>query len=156
MTDMTSDLLRRAVVSGTFGSLASTAALMLAAEAEGKAAWRPTNATAHWRYGPIAAAVPYADLEHTGLGYATHHAATTFWALGTEWWAGSRERLTPAEAIGGALVVSAIAAAVDYGATPKRFTPGWEYVLSKRGMAAAYLAMAAGLAVGALITNRKR
>ena len=53
-------------------------------------------------------------------------------------------------------MVSAIAAAVDYGATPKRFTPGWELVLSKRAMAAAYLAMAAGLAVGALVARRPR
>ena len=48
-----------------------------------------------------------------------------------------------------ALAMSAIAAAVDYGATPKRFTPGWEFVLSKRTMTVAYLAMATGLAVGA-------
>ena len=40
----------------------------------------------------------------------------------------------------------AIAAAVDYGATPRRFTPGWELVLSRAGMALVYSAMAAGLA----------
>jgi hypothetical protein len=43
-------------------------------------------------------------------------------------------------------MTSAIAAVVDYGLTPHRFTPGWELVLSKRSMAAAYLAMAAGFA----------
>lgn len=151
-----SNILQRALVSGTFGSLGSTAALVMLAEAEGRAAWQPTNATAHWLHGPVAAAVPGADLAHTGVGYVTHHAATTFWALGYEWWAGSRRRLTPATAFGGALVVSAVAAAVDYGATPKRFTPGWEYVLSKRSMAATYLAMAAGLAVGTLVARRGR
>ena len=40
--------------------------------------------------------------------------------------------------------MAAVAAAVDYGATPKRFTPGWELVLSKRSMASVYAAMAAG------------
>ena len=63
--------------------------------------------------------------------------------------------MTPAAAFGSALVVSAVAAAVDYGATPKRFTPGWEYVLSKRAMAVAYAAMAFGLAAGTLVARRR-
>ena len=45
------------------------------------------------------------------------------------------------------------AAAVDYLATPKRFTPGWEFVLSKRAMALTYAAMAAGLFVGAYVAD---
>jgi hypothetical protein len=49
--------------------------------------------------------------------------------------------------------MSAIAAAIDYGATPKRLTPGWELVLSKRSMAATYGAMALGLAAGALVAR---
>ena len=52
------------------------------------------------------------------------------------------------------MVMSAIAAAVDYTITPKRFTPRWEFVLSKRSMAVAYAAMDLGLAAGALITQR--
>ena len=43
--------------------------------------------------------------------------------------------------------MSAFAAAVDYTVTPHRFTPGWELVLSKGGMAVVYAAMAAGFAV---------
>ena len=50
--------------------------------------------------------------------------------------------------------MAAVAAAVDYLATPKRFTPGWEFVLSKRAMALTYAAMAAGLFVGAYVTDR--
>ena len=42
--------------------------------------------------------------------------------------------------------VAALAAAVDYTITPKRFTPGWELVLSKGAMAVVYAAMAAGFA----------
>lgn len=152
---MANDLAYRTTVSGTLGSLASTAALMIMSEAEGRSPWQATNATAHWLHGPIAAAVPRLDLDHTGVGYATHHLATTFWALGYEWWMGSQQRVTPGAAFGTALAVSAIAAVVDYGATPKRFTPGWEYVLSKRAMAAAYGAMALGLAAGTLLARRR-
>jgi len=54
-----------------------------------------------------------------------------------------------------AVATAAIAAAVDYGATPRRFTPGWEFMLSKRAMAVAYGAMAAGLAAGALLTQHR-
>ena len=49
--------------------------------------------------------------------------------------------------------MSAIAAVIYYGATPKRLTPGWELVLSKRSIAATYVAMAFGLAAGALVAR---
>jgi hypothetical protein len=54
-----------------------------------------------------------------------------------------------------ALATSAIAAAVDYGLTPHRFTPGWELALSKQSMAAAYLGMAAGFAGSEFLLRRR-
>ena len=143
-------------MSGTIASLTSTVALAAMARQEGKGALRPTNATSHWLNGEGAASVTRADLDHTAVGYATHHAATVFWALLFEAWAAGRPRATPSRLLGQAVVVSGIAAAVDYGATPKRFTPGWEFVLSKRSMAVAYAAMAAGLALGAVLTREPR
>ena len=41
------------------------------------------------------------------------------------------------------------AAAADYTATPKRFTPGWEFVLTPPSMALVYLALSGGLALAA-------
>lgn len=142
------------LTAGSLGALASTAALVLLGEAETGSGWRPLNATSHWWHGPAAARVSWSDWSHTGVGSATHYAATLFWAAGYAGWAEKQDRLSPRAALAGALVTSAVAAAVDYGATPKRFTPGWEYVLTKRSMAVAYLAMAAGLAAGALLTHR--
>ena len=52
--------------------------------------------------------------------------------------------------------MSAIAAVVDYGVTPKRLTPGWEEVLSKRSIGMTYAAMALGLATGAMLTQEWR
>jgi hypothetical protein len=52
--------------------------------------------------------------------------------------------------------MAAIAAAVDYGMVPKRLTPGWEDVLSKRSIAVTYVALAAGLALGALVNQHWR
>jgi hypothetical protein len=52
--------------------------------------------------------------------------------------------------------MSAIAAVVDYGITPKRLSPGWEEVLSKRSIGLTYAAMALGLAAGALLAREWR
>jgi len=145
--------LRFALISGAIASAASTAALALLARAEGKGALQPVNSTSHWRNGEQAASWKGADLAHTAVGYATHHAATVFWAVLFEWWIGAR-RPAGLPLVRDAMAMSAVAAAVDYGATPKRFTPGWEFVLSKRSMAAAYAAMALGLAAGAWINRR--
>ena len=141
--------LRFALTSGAVASATSTVALALLARAEGQGVLQPVNSTSHWKNGEQAASFRGADLTHTAVGYATHHAATVFWAALFERWVGARRPAGALALMPDALVLSAIAAAVDYGATPKRFTPGWEFVLSKRSMAIAYLAMAAGLAVGA-------
>ena len=146
--------LRFALTSGSVASATSTAALALLARAEGKGALQPVNSTSHWRNGKQAASFRKADLAHTAVGYATHHAATVFWAVLFEWWIGTRRPVAALPLMRDALAVSAFAAVVDYGATPKRFTPGWEFVLSKRSMAVAYAAMALGLAAGASINRR--
>ncbi len=146
-------VLRRALLSGTAASATSTAALALVARLEGRGALQPVNATSHWLNGQRAASVRRPDLRHTGVGYVTHHAATLFWAVLFERAIASRRPVGTLPMLRDAVVMSAFAAAVDYIATPKRFTPGWEFVLSKRAMAAAYAAMAAGLAGGALLAQ---
>lgn len=146
-------ILRRASVSGALASLTSSIALAGVARLEGKGALQPVNATSHWLNGELAASVEQADLVHTGVGFATHTAATLFWAVLFERWLVRRRSLTVFATLQDAMVISAVAAAADYIATPKRFTPGWEFVLSKRGMAAVYAAMALGLAGGAVLAR---
>lgn len=147
-------ILRFALTSGAIASATSTVALALLARAEGHGVLQPVNSTSHWLNGKQAASFRGADLAHTAVGYATHHAATVFWAVLFERWVGARRPNGALALMPDALVLSAVAAAVDYGATPKRFTPGWELVLSKRSMAVAYLAMAFGLAAGASMNRR--
>ena len=142
-----------ALVSGTAASIVSTAALALLAHREGKSAFQPTNATSHWLHGDRAALHREPDTVHTLVGYATHHASALFWAVPFETWLAARPPRTTAGLLRDACAMSAIAAAIDYGATPKRLTPGWELVLSKRSMAATYAAMALGLAAGALVAR---
>ena len=143
------------LVTGSVAGLLSAVGLAVAAEAEGRAPLRPLNATSHWLNGDFAGLYAGADRRRTGVGFATNHAACLFWALPFTAW----QRLHPAETAGellrDGLVMAAVAAAVDYGATPRRFTPGWELVLSRAGMAGAYAALAIGFAAGASLDRRR-
>jgi hypothetical protein len=142
-----------ALVTGTAASIVSTAALALLARGEGKSAFQPTNATSHWLHGDSAASHREPDAAHTLIGYATHHASALFWAVPFEAWLAARPPRTTPGLLCDACAMSAIAAAIDYGVTPKRLTPGWELVLSKRSMAATFGAMALRLAAGALVAR---
>jgi hypothetical protein len=129
-------------------------ALGLLAKAEGKAAPGPLNATSHWFHGEGATRVSDVDAAHTATGYLTHHGASVMWASVMEAILSTRKNVWPAEIALTAAGVSVLAAAVDYGITPKRFTPGWEDVLTKKSMAGTYVAMAAGLTLGGIITSK--
>ena len=138
---------------GTTASIVATAALAIIAKVEGKGALQPTNATSHWLHGDSAAAFAQLDTRHTALGYATHHASALFWAWPFAAWLAFRPRRSSVEMLRDASVMSAIAATVDYGITPKRLTPGWELVLPTRSICAAFAALAIGLALGARMTQ---
>jgi hypothetical protein len=142
-----------ALVTGTVASVVSAAALALLAKAQGKGALQPVNATSHWLHGDQAGVRRGVDVAHTGVGYGTHHASAVFWALPFEAWLATQPNLTPGTLLRDAAVMSAIAAAVDYGAVPKRLTPGWELVLSKRSLLATFGALALGLAAGAALSR---
>ncbi|MEI7037602.1 hypothetical protein [Fulvimonas yonginensis] len=140
-------------MSGTVAGLAAAAALALLAKSEGKGALQPINATSHWLHGEKAAECDALDAPHTLVGFATHCASAVFWALPFEFWRARRRPRSAGALLRGACTTSAVAAAVDYGVTPKRLTPGWELVLSKRAMVAAYGALALGLAFGAKLAQ---
>ena len=147
-------ILFAATVSGSCAGVGSAVALAVAARLEGKAAVQPVNATSHWLNGDAAGARERIDGVHTAVGFLTNQAASIFWAAFFEAWRAWRGPARPLPMLRDALVLSVLAAAVDYGATPKRFTPGWELVLSRRGMAIAYGGLAIGMGVGALLTQR--
>ena len=134
----------RPLISGVLGAATSTVALALLAAAAGKGSAQPLHATGHWLNGDAAARERRVDLRHTGVGLATHVAATVFWAAFLEAWLLTQPARDRADVARRAATVAALAAVVDYTITPKRFTPGWELVLTKRSMALVYAAMAAG------------
>jgi hypothetical protein len=145
-----------AAVTGTVAGIATTAAVAMLAKAEGHDAVQPTNATSHWLHGDRAGTVRHADAAHTGVGFATNHASAVFWALPFEAWLASQPPRSGMTLLRDAAVMAGIAAVVDYGIVPKRLTPGWELVLSRRSVAATFVALALGLAAGAMITQEMR
>ncbi|WP_173933553.1 hypothetical protein [Chelativorans sp. Marseille-P2723] len=145
---------RHALISGALAGAASLAAVMIAARCEGRSALQPLNATSHWLHGDKAGSVRRADISHTGVGLLTHAASAMFWAVPFAVWQAGRKR-TFLEVVGDAALVSGVAALVDYGMIHRRLTPGWELAVSKQAVASAFIAMAAGLAAGSLLNQRK-
>ena len=138
---------KNAALSGTVATATSTLALAITAIVEGKGSAQPLNATSHWLYGSRAADHRHLSVDHTVIGFTTHAAATLVWAVAFETSLASRPVREPLKICGRAVAISALAALVDYTVTPKRFTPGWELVLSKTSMALVYAAMAYGFAI---------
>jgi hypothetical protein len=153
---LTPTVVRSALLTGTVASLATTAALTLLAKAEGKRSVQPTNSTSHWLHGESAGHVRRVDAAHTAVGYLTHHASAIFWALLFEAWLADRPPRSPGHMLANAAGMASIAAAIDYGVTPKRLTPGWEAVLPKRSIVATFGVLALGLAAGALASQNLR
>ena len=142
-------LVGRTVITSATASAASALALMLLARWERQGALRPFNATSHWLHGDAAARDSRADAKRTLVGAVTHHLAAMFWAGILESVLGSRKRSLLVVALNGA-AVAGLSALVDYVLIPRRLSPGWELALTRKSMAGAFSAMAAGLAVGAL------
>jgi hypothetical protein len=90
------------------------------------------------------------------MGFATHHASAIFWAVPFEAWLARSPPRSPLLMLRDASAMAMIAAFVDYLVVPKRLTPGWETVLSKRSIAVAYVALALGLAAGGLVAQEMR
>jgi hypothetical protein len=151
--DKMASIAASALVTGSVASIVSTFALAAMAKAEGKGGIQPTNATSHWLYGDNAARMQEVDFAHTGAGFATHHASAIFWSVPFEAWLEEHPPQSLTALLGSAAAVSALAAVVDYGITPKRFTPGWEHVLSKPSMVGAFGSLALGLALGAVVSR---
>lgn len=146
--------LRRAVVSGSAASAASTAALAVCGRHEIGSAAAPTNAISHWLWGERALRHDGASLRHTLLGYGIHHLASIFWAALYEKYAAPAARSTP-EVLAAAAAVSAIACFVDYRMTPQRLTPGFERRLSREALLVVYAAVGVGLAAATLAERRR-
>lgn len=133
----------KVLLTGTAVAVTTSVALSLAARLRHRSAVQPINATSHWLHGERAGRESRPDFQHTALGSATHFAASLLWSALFAWWRSGRP---PGTLVSDAIGTTVLAAFVDYAVVPKRLTPGWELVLPKSGIAAAYGVMALTLA----------
>ncbi|WP_247648942.1 hypothetical protein [Gluconobacter cerinus] len=129
------------------GTVASSGAVLVLSRIRAGSYGPGINCTAHWLHGEQAAKVEHLDIRHSLVGIATNAAAVFFWswlyhkALGT--------KPTAMRAVIITALLGPVSCLVDYKATPKRFTPGWELVFSRSDMATIYFSMVVGMALGA-------
>ena len=148
-------LLRRAVVSGSYASLASSAALLQRGARDSRSAIAPVNAVSHWLWKDKALVQHKASLRYSLTGYVIHHLASIFWAT-------AYERLvfrhgtapTKPQALACAATVAGVACIVDMQCTPERLTPGFEHKLSKKSLLVVYAAFGIGLALHTLLDRK--
>jgi hypothetical protein len=138
-------------------SLLSAAVLGVASRRETGSAVACLNATSHWIWGDGAARHDRASWRHTGAGYVIHHAASCFWGVVYERAAGDALDRWPATAqVAAGMTAAGFACFVDYKVVPHRLSPGFELRLSKRAIAAGYLAFGLGLALSSMARAERR
>ena len=150
-----SNPLTRAISSGSFAGLVTTAAVALAGQREAGNAVAPINATSHVLWGNDAGTADDFDLKHTVPGLLINTGAGVFWALVHEL---LLMRMRPRDGVAAAAsgaAVGALAYVVDYHFVPPRLTPGWELRLSRRGVALGFVALGASLALAGFLRARR-
>lgn len=148
-------VLKRAAVSGSCASVASTAALLHGGVRDCRSAIAPVNAVSHWLWKDKALRQQHGSLRYSVAGYLIHHAASIFWALGYEYLVcRHRRKPTKVQALTVASGVAATACVVDLCCTPERLTPGFERRLGKPSLAGVYIAFGVGLALHTLFSSK--
>ena len=145
--------LRPALWDGACAAALSLAVLAWRGRVEIGSAASALNAPSHVIHGDQALMRNAATLRFTLTGASVHAASALFWAGLYRALRLQRRRPTPANAVVDAAAVTGIAALVDLKVVPPRLTPGFERRLSRKGLTWVYVALAAGLAVGGLLSD---
>jgi hypothetical protein len=152
MLGMTKSILRSALISGSVGSVATTAALGVCGALEQRDPVSPSNGPSQWIWGHAAAHARGASVRHTVIGYLIHHATAVMWAALFERL--RRDRPGAGDTVLAAAATSSLAYIVDYKVVPQRLQPGFDAHVSHRSIGAFYVTFAAALAAAAWLQRR--
>ena len=137
---------RQVLITGVVSSLAVAATAAVCGKVEGQSPWRPINAISHIVWDKRAAKRNRFTLQYTGMGLLLNVVACGFWAWLYRRWGRSIEAPGPFSAsVGRGIAISVLAYVTDYYIVPRRFTPGFELILSRGSFPWIYGALAAGL-----------
>jgi hypothetical protein len=148
--------LSRALVSGLTAGTLSMWTLVRRGQVDGHRPATTLNAPSHWLFGDRALQETAPSWRYTGTGTLIHEASAVMWAMLFDRLVTRRGATPGLGAIAaGAAVVTGVAAVVDLKLVPERLTPGFEHHLSGRSLVLVYASVAAGLALGALLTRAR-
>ena len=130
-------------------ALSAAAAVFIVGQIESGNGVTPLNNVSHIAWGDEGFDQNEPSLKYTGSALILNQVSVTSWALLHEWIFGAArdEGKWGVSLVGGALV-SALAYVVDFKLAPDRYKPGFERLLSSRGLLAVYLLLALALGWG--------
>lgn len=146
-----SGFIHHVVLAGSMAALSSLAPVVLLGQKNTGDWARGPNAVSHWLWGNPALKKNGFTVRHTLVGMGTHYLASLFWSGMFAWLSRHGAR----HAWRNAAIVSALASLIDYQFTPKRFTPGYEHLLSRKELFVVHACLAAGMALSSRSTTRR-
>ena len=141
--------LRDGLVRSQFIALGAAAAVVLVGQIESGNGIAPLNTVSHIAWGDEGFEHPELSLKYTGAALALNQVSVVSWGLLHEWLFGrARDEGKLGVSLAGGALVSALAYVVDFKLAPARYKPGFETLLSSRGLLAVYLLLALSLGWG--------
>ncbi len=130
-------------------ALSAAAAVALVGQIENGDGLTPLNNVSHIAWGEDGFDQSQLSVKYTGAAVALNQVSVTSWALLHEWIFGrARDEGKWGISLAGGVLVSAIAYVVDFKLAPDRYKPGFERLLSDRGLLAVYVLLALALGWG--------
>ena len=127
-------------------ALSAAASVALVGQIENGDGLTPLNDVSHIAWGDDGFDQEQLSLKYTGSAVLLNQVSVTSWALLHEWIFGrARDAGKWQVSLAGGFLVSALAYVVDFQLAPDRYKPGFERLLSARGLLAVYVLLALAL-----------
>ena len=141
--------LRDGAVRSQIVALSAAASVAAVGQIENGDGLTPLNNVSHIAWGDDGFDQSQLSVKYTGAALVLNQISVTSWALLHEWIFGkARDAGQWQISLAGGFLVSALAYVVDFKLAPDRYKPGFERLLSERGLLAVYVLLALALGCG--------
>ena len=146
-------ILTNVAIMTAWSSAITILSVMALSVVEHKSAAAPVTAISHIFYGDSAFEARAGDAMHFGIGFVLNVMAMIGWSAVAElvFRALSIDSHRLGYAVLVAVALSVLAYITDFHIVPKRFTPGFEHILSKRAIYVTYVFLAISFVIGAMM-----
>jgi hypothetical protein len=149
--------LRAALFTGTIAALCSSLVMTICGRIENGRALAPHNGPSQWVYGSAAGYRRAVTCRHTLVGFVIHHVSSCWWAyVHRRMFAQRAAPPSVARHLAEGALMAVVANVVDYKVVPERLQPGFDKHVSRKSMAAIYVAFGLGLALGNHLLEQHR